>query len=281
MPRCRRLAEVTGGRRAAARHLARAAAHPPTCRAATRARSAATATARASRRSTSRSTVRCRGRTPTSRSRPPCTSAARRDEIAAAENAVRAGCSPASTTRAPRHPYVLAAQPSRARPDPRARGQARAVGVHPRARRLDARRHRARHPPGRAVRARLPRPHPRSSQRTAADRAAYNPTDIGGDITPGALTFVQFVKRPVVSTDAVAHADAGRLPRSSATPPGPGVTACRVVRGAAGAARALRHRVTVRAAGRAARQGVSRPGRQSGGSRCALRATRPARSGVA
>jgi phytoene dehydrogenase-like protein len=58
---------------------------------------------------------------------------------------------------------------------------------------------------------------------TAADRAAFNPSDIGGDILGGAFTFAQAFRRPVLSTTPWRTPMAGVYLASSATPPGPGV----------------------------------------------------------
>ena len=126
-----------------------------------------------------------------------------------------------------------------ARPDAGARGQAGAVGVHPRARGLAARSDRARHAAGGAVRPGLPRSHPRVARDDRGRSAsAFNPSDIGGDILGGAFTFAQAVPPAGRLADAVAHAAAGRVPRVGGDAAG---TRChrhaRLVRGATGAAR--------------------------------------------
>lgn len=59
---------------------------------------------------------------------------------------------------------------------------------------------------------------------TAAERAAFNPADIGGDILGGAFTFAQAFRRPVVSTTPWRTPLRGVYLASAATPPGPGVT---------------------------------------------------------
>jgi phytoene dehydrogenase-like protein len=59
---------------------------------------------------------------------------------------------------------------------------------------------------------------------TAAERAAYNPADIGGDILGGAFTFAQAFRRPVVSPTPWRTPLRGVYLASAATPPGPGVT---------------------------------------------------------
>lgn len=59
---------------------------------------------------------------------------------------------------------------------------------------------------------------------TAAERAAYNPADIGGDILGGAFTFAQAFRRPVVSATPWRTPLRGVYLASASTPPGPGVT---------------------------------------------------------
>lgn len=59
---------------------------------------------------------------------------------------------------------------------------------------------------------------------TAAERAAYNPADIGGDILGGAFTFAQAFRRPVVSATPWRTPLRGIYLASASTPPGPGVT---------------------------------------------------------
>lgn len=63
-----------------------------------------------------------------------------------------------------------------------------------------------------------------STAMTAAERAAFNPSDIGGDILGGAFTMTQAVRRPVVSTTPWRTPVRGVYLASAATPPGPGVT---------------------------------------------------------
>jgi phytoene dehydrogenase-like protein len=58
---------------------------------------------------------------------------------------------------------------------------------------------------------------------TAAERQAYNPADIGGDILGGAFTFAQAIRRPVVSRTPWRTPMRGVYLASAATPPGPGV----------------------------------------------------------
>jgi len=59
---------------------------------------------------------------------------------------------------------------------------------------------------------------------TAAERPAYNPSDIGGDILGGAVTFGQAFRRPVVSRTPWRTPLRGVYLASASTPPGPGVT---------------------------------------------------------
>lgn len=59
---------------------------------------------------------------------------------------------------------------------------------------------------------------------TAAERAAYNPADVGGDILGGAFTFAQAFRRPVVSATPWRTPLRGVYLASASTPPGPGVT---------------------------------------------------------
>ena len=248
----------------------------------TRAPSAATATARGWRRSTSRSTDRCRGPTPRSRLAPTVHLGGTREEIAAAENAVQRGRQPGVDDAAPRHPYVLATQPTVADPSraPAGKHVLWAYTHVPAGSTLDA---------TELVTREVERFAPGfrdlvlgSAQRTAVDleaaqRELHRRRHLLGRAHP------RPVREAARGVDrAVAHAGAGRLPLLERDPAGPGRARHeRVVRGEAGPPRALRHRVTAGPADRVARQGVSRPGRQSGGSRHALRATRPARSGVA
>ncbi|GAA5202576.1 NAD(P)/FAD-dependent oxidoreductase [Microbacterium jejuense] len=59
---------------------------------------------------------------------------------------------------------------------------------------------------------------------TAAQRSAFNPADIGGDILGGAFTFAQAFRRPIVSTTPWRTPLRGVYLASASTPPGPGVT---------------------------------------------------------
>jgi phytoene dehydrogenase-like protein len=59
---------------------------------------------------------------------------------------------------------------------------------------------------------------------TAAERVAFNPADIGGDILGGAFSFLQAVRRPVLSATPWRTPMRGVYLASAATPPGPGVT---------------------------------------------------------
>ncbi|GAA1961242.1 NAD(P)/FAD-dependent oxidoreductase [Microbacterium deminutum] len=59
---------------------------------------------------------------------------------------------------------------------------------------------------------------------TAAERPAFNPADVGGDILGGAFSFAQAFRRPVVSRTPWRTPLRGVYLASAATPPGPGVT---------------------------------------------------------
>jgi len=59
---------------------------------------------------------------------------------------------------------------------------------------------------------------------TAAERVAFNPSDIGGDIFGGAFSLVQAIRRPVVSATPWRTPMPGIYLASASTPPGPGVT---------------------------------------------------------
>ena len=63
-----------------------------------------------------------------------------------------------------------------------------------------------------------------SHSMSAAQRAAFNPADIGGDILGGAFTFAQAFRRPVVSRTPWRTPLRGVYLASASTPPGPGIT---------------------------------------------------------
>ncbi|GAB3602916.1 phytoene desaturase family protein [Microbacterium aureliae] len=140
-----------------------------------------------------------------------------RAEVEAAENAVARG-------RVPERPYVLLVQPSVLDPT-RAPAGAHTVWAYmhvPSGSRVD---------PTAAVTAQIERFAPgfgervlASSAMTAAERQAFNPADIGGDILGGAFTLLQAVRRPIVSTTPWRTPIPGVYLASAATPPGPGVT---------------------------------------------------------
>lgn len=140
-----------------------------------------------------------------------------RAEVEASENAVAAG-------RVSDRPFVLAAQPS-ALDDSRA-PEGKAVlwtYIHvPAGSTRDATelvtRQVERFAPG--FRDRILATH----SMTAADRARFNPSDIGGDILGGAFTFRQAFARPVVSRTPWRTPIRGVYLASASTPPGPGVT---------------------------------------------------------
>lgn len=138
-------------------------------------------------------------------------------EVAASENAVAAG-------RVSDRPYVLAAQPS-VLDDTRApEGQSVLWAyIHvPAHSTLD---------PTELVTRQIERFAPgfrdrvlASTAMSAADRAAFNPSDIGGDIFGGAFTMSQAFRRPIVSRTPWRTPMAGVYLASASTPPGPGVT---------------------------------------------------------
>ncbi|GAA2010414.1 phytoene desaturase family protein [Microbacterium ulmi] len=140
-----------------------------------------------------------------------------RAEVEASENAVAAG-------RVSERPYVLAVQPS-VLDDSRA-PEGRSVlwtYIHvPAGSTIDATelvtRQIERFAPG--FRDRILASH----SMTAAERSAYNPADIGGDILGGAFTMLQAVKRPVVSRTPWRTPLRGVYLASASTPPGPGIT---------------------------------------------------------
>ncbi len=140
-----------------------------------------------------------------------------RAEVEASENAVAAG-------RMTEHPYVLCVQPSILDDSRAPSGQATLWAyIHvPAWSELDptelVTRQVERFAPG--FRDRILASH----AMTAAERAAYNPADIGGDILGGAFTFAQAVRRPVVSRAPWRTPVRGVYLASAATPPGPGVT---------------------------------------------------------
>ncbi len=96
--------------------------------------------------------------------------------------------------RVSERPFVLLSQPSLFDPHARTRGQAHRLGVLPRAERLGRRRDRGDRGPGRAFRARVPRPDPGSPRARAARARAAQPQPRGrrhqrrrDDARPGAL----------------------------------------------------------------------------------------------
>lgn len=62
-----------------------------------------------------------------------------------------------------------------------------------------------------------------SSTQTARDVGEYNANYVGGDISSGALTLGQLLKRPVISTDPWRTPAQGLYLGSASTPPGPAV----------------------------------------------------------
>ena len=151
-----------------------------------------------------------------------------RREMAAAENAVVRGMQPGLNPTiagggAPRHPYVLVTQPSVVDPTraPAGKHVLWAYTHVPAGSTQDA---------TEAVTAAIERFAPgfrdvvlASAAELAAEIGAYNRNYVGGDIYAGALSMVQFVKRPVVSTAPWRTPVEGVYLCSSATPPGPAV----------------------------------------------------------
>jgi phytoene dehydrogenase-like protein len=58
---------------------------------------------------------------------------------------------------------------------------------------------------------------------TAAQRQAFNPADVGGDILGGSFTLAQALRRPVLSRTPWRTPLRGVYLASASTPPGPGV----------------------------------------------------------
>ncbi|GAA1916460.1 NAD(P)/FAD-dependent oxidoreductase [Microbacterium aoyamense] len=138
-------------------------------------------------------------------------------EVAASENAVAAG-------RVSERPYVLSVQPSVLDASRAPEGKAVLWAyIHvPAGSTLDptelVTRQVERFAPG--FRDRILASHAMS----AAEREAYNPSDIGGDILGGAFTMGQAFRRPVVSLTPWRTPMDGVYLASASTPPGPGVT---------------------------------------------------------
>jgi len=140
-----------------------------------------------------------------------------RAEVEASENAVARG---AVSDR----PYVLAVQPS-VLDDTRAPEGKQVLWAYihvPSGSRLD---------PTELVTAQVERFAPGFRDRvlasramTAAQRAAFNPSDIGGDILAGEFTLAQAIRRPIISTTPWRTPIRGVYLASAATPPGPGVS---------------------------------------------------------
>ncbi|MGI9822772.1 phytoene desaturase family protein [Agromyces sp. Marseille-Q5079] len=145
-----------------------------------------------------------------------------RAEIAAAENAVHRGFQP-GVGAAPRHPYVLVTQPSVLDPTraPEGKHVLWAYTHVPAGSTFDA---------TELITAEVERFAPgfrdlvlASASSSAAQMAARNANHVGGDISAGALTLAQLVKRPVVSPAPWRTPLPGVYLCSSATPPGPAV----------------------------------------------------------
>lgn len=82
-----------------------------------------------------------------------------------------------------------------------------------------------------------------SHHRTAIEMEAYNPNYVGGDISAGAVSIWQLLKRPVLSSDPWRTPAKGLYLASSSTPPG---TAVHGLCGLHAATSALRHEFGVR-----------------------------------
>ena len=169
------------------------------------------------RRWISPSTGPFRGRTRMWRAAPTVHLGGTREEIEASENAVAQG-------RMSERPYVLTVQPS-ILDDTRAPAGKHVLWAYvhvPAGSTLD---------PTELVTQQVERFAPGFRERilastamTAAERQAFNPSDIGGDILGGAFSFVQAVRRPVVSRTPWRTPMRGVYLASASTPPGPGVT---------------------------------------------------------
>ncbi|WEG09603.1 NAD(P)/FAD-dependent oxidoreductase [Microbacterium horticulturae] len=139
-----------------------------------------------------------------------------RAEIESGENAIAAG-------RIAERPYVLAVQPSVLDATRAPRGhQVLWAYIHvPAGSMLD---------PTETVTRQVERFAPGFRDRvlathamTAAQRQAYNPAEIGGDILGGTFSMAQAVRRPIVSTVPWRTPMRGVYLASASTPPGPGV----------------------------------------------------------
>ena len=138
------------------------------------------------------------------------------EEIAAHEAAIWKG-------RNDGKPFVLVAQQSLF-DDTRAGREAHRLGLLPRPARLDRRHDRRHRSADRALRARLPRPHPGEvCQQHSAEYEAYNANMVGGDIAGGANTLMQFLARPFPRRDPYSTPNKRIYLASSSTPPGGGV----------------------------------------------------------
>ncbi|GAA1822909.1 phytoene desaturase family protein [Agromyces salentinus] len=145
-----------------------------------------------------------------------------RAEIAAAENAVHRGVQP-GVGDGPRHPYVLVTQPSVLDPTraPAGKHVLWAYTHVPAGSTFDA---------TELITAEVERFAPgfrdlvlASASVSASEMAVRNANHVGGDISAGALTLTQLVKRPVVSPAPWRTPLPGVYLCSSATPPGPAV----------------------------------------------------------
>lgn len=146
-----------------------------------------------------------------------------RTEIAAAERAVAAGRQPGVDDAAPRHPYVLATQPTVIDPSraPAGKHVLWAYTHVPAGSAFDA---------TELITAEVERFAPgfrdlvlASASHSAVELERGNANLVGGDYAGGAMTLAQLVKRPVVSTTPWRTPVEGVYLCSSSTPPGPAV----------------------------------------------------------
>ena len=121
---------------------------------------------------------------------------------------------PAPNSPAPRTPSLAVSTPSirtcsppspPCSTEPRPGGQARAVGVHARAARLEGGPGRDGDPPDRAVRARFPRHDPGRVQPHRSRGRRENPNYVGGDIAAGQVSMRQLLSQACSFRRSVAH----------------------------------------------------------------------------
>ena len=147
-----------------------------------------------------------------------CTSAAPLEEIVVSEAAVAERRPPRAALRDPAHADAGSTPPGRRR-------EADALGLLPRAERLDGRHDRAHRGPDRALRPRLPRPHPcpHTSWAPADDARRTTPTTSAATSTAASPTCVSSSPGPPSVSTPGALRPTGVYLCSSSTPPGGGV----------------------------------------------------------